>query len=51
MTKTELAIKLAIIIALCAGLGTCEKWQYNECKAVGHATSYCVAQRAGCVGK
>jgi hypothetical protein len=36
------------LILLCGGVGTCKRWQYNECKKVGHGTAYCSAQTAGC---
>jgi len=38
----------ALILAVCAGFGTCKKWQYDECVAVGHGAAFCAADTAGC---
>jgi len=39
-----------ILILLCGGVGSCKKWQYDECIKVGHGKTYCTAQAAGCFG-
>ena len=39
---------MALITAVCAGFGTCKKWQYDECVAVGHGAAFCAADTAGC---
>jgi hypothetical protein len=41
-------IMLTLLVLLCAGWGSCLKWQYDECINVGHGTAYCTAQTAGC---
>lgn len=51
--RDEFARAVAIVVmvlvsgAVCYG---CKSWQYRECKAVGHDSSYCLAQAAGCFG-
>lgn len=42
---------LLLMLAVCAGLGRCKQWEYNECIAVGHTSNYCAAQVAGCFDK
>ena len=54
--RTEVAVRewlmmlayAALILAVCAGFGTCKKWQYDECVAVGHGAAFCAADTAGC---
>jgi hypothetical protein len=54
MTKDEETLRLifsfVLLVGMCAGVGSCKRWQYKECKKVGHGTAYCVAQTAGCFG-
>jgi len=44
----KIAGSLLLIIVVCAGFGTCRKWEYDECVKVGHSKSYCAASTAGC---
>jgi hypothetical protein len=37
-----------VVIILCAGVVSCEAWQYQECLEVGHSDAYCAARAAGC---
>ena len=46
----EVILKAFFILALIIGVGSCRKWQYNECLEVGHSDTYCMAQAVGCVG-
>jgi hypothetical protein len=41
-------VYIIFIVLICSGIGTCKKWQYDECIQVGHDKSYCVASTAGC---
>jgi hypothetical protein len=45
-------IHVAMIVLLaaliCGGIGSCKKWQYDECLQVGHGKAYCMAESAGC---
>jgi len=38
----------ALLVAICMCWGSCKRWQYKECMAVGHSKTYCIAQTAGC---
>lgn len=42
---------LTLLIVFCGGIGTCQKYQYDECLHVGHTHTYCAAQAAGCFSK
>ncbi len=44
----EMLFFLVMLALVCAGLGTCKKWQYDECIKVGHGEAFCVADTAGC---
>ena len=37
-----------LFVGLVCGFGSCKKWQYSECIAVGHTATYCAADTAGC---
>lgn len=40
---------VAVPLILCVfGVGSCKKWQYDECLEVGHTSGYCTAQALGC---
>lgn len=41
---------VAFILAAVLLCGTCKKWQWDECRKVGHSATYCAADGAGCFG-
>ena len=39
---SENAFIAAVVIAFLLLVGSCARWKYKECKAVGHSTLYCI---------
>lgn len=39
---------IGLTLLICAGVGGCKKWRYDECIKVGHGAAYCAAEVAGC---
>ena len=35
---------VVLVITVAAALGALIRWEYNECRGVGHGVAYCVVQ-------